>query len=46
MTSDTLFTHPFGELNLRRWPHLRDDPLRAWDGADRYLLESLLESQS
>ena len=44
MTSDTLFTHPFGELSLRRWPHLRDDPLRAWDGADRYLLESLLES--
>lgn len=44
MTSDTLFTHPFGELSLRRWPRLRDDPLRAWDGADRYLLESLLES--
>ena len=45
MTSDTLFTHPFGVLTLRRWPHLRDDPLRAWDGADRYLLESLLESE-
>ncbi|MCK5874068.1 MAG: methyltransferase [Alcanivoracaceae bacterium] len=44
MSSDTLFTHPFGALTLRRWPHLRDDPLRAWDGADRYLLESLQES--
>lgn len=45
MTSDSLFPHPFGELSLRRWPRLRDDPLRAWDGADRYLLESLAESQ-
>lgn len=44
MSSDTLFTHPYGELRLRRWPHLRDDPLRAWDGADHYLLERLLES--
>lgn len=44
MTSDTLFTHPFGALTLRRWPHLHDDPLRAWDGADRYLLESLPQS--
>ncbi len=46
MTSDSLFTHPFGELTLRRWPHLRDDPLRAWDGADRYLLESQQESMT
>lgn len=39
MPADHAFTHPFGTLQLRRWPRLSDDPLRAWDGADRYLLE-------
>ena len=28
-------------LDLLRWPPRRDDPLRAWDGADVYLLEEL-----
>lgn len=44
MTNDAhTFTHPFGSLQLQRWPHLHNDPLRAWDGADRYLLEVLAE---
>ncbi len=30
-------------LDLLRWPPRRDDPLRAWDGADVYLLEALEE---
>jgi 16S rRNA (guanine1207-N2)-methyltransferase len=30
-------------LDLRRWPPRPDDPLRAWDGADVFLLESLRE---
>jgi 23S rRNA (guanine1835-N2)-methyltransferase len=34
---------PFDPLDLRRWPPRSDDPLRAWDGADRYLLEALDE---
>jgi len=37
------FIHPFGALQLQRWPRLSNDPLRAWDGADRYLLEVLAE---
>lgn len=28
-------------LDLRRWPPRPDDPLRAWDGADVFLLEEL-----
>lgn len=43
MSVDHSFTYPFGALQLRRWPRLSDDPLRAWDGADRYLLEALAE---
>ncbi|MDF1629957.1 MAG: methyltransferase [Alcanivoracaceae bacterium] len=41
--ADRTFVHPFGSLQLRRWPRLSDDPLRGWDGADRYLLEALAE---
>jgi 23S rRNA (guanine1835-N2)-methyltransferase len=37
--ANTEFQHPYGTLQLQRWPRLHDDPLRAWDGADRYLLE-------
>ncbi len=29
------------EHHLRRWPLRRDDPLRAWDTADQYLLDTL-----
>jgi 23S rRNA (guanine1835-N2)-methyltransferase len=37
------FSHPHGELQLQRWPRRREEALRAWDGADRYLLEVLAE---
>ena len=30
-------------LDLRRWPPRPDDPLRAWQGADVFLLETLQE---
>lgn len=43
MPADNTFNHPFGTLQLRRWPRLAEDPLRAWDGADRYLLEAVAE---
>lgn len=32
-----------GDLALTRWPPRDDDPLQAWDGADRYLIEALQE---
>lgn len=32
---------PGGPLRLARWPLRRDDPLRAWDAADEYLLRHL-----
>ena len=35
------FTSPFGELKLQRMPLTRDEPLRAWDAADEYLLTHL-----
>lgn len=34
----------FDDLLLRRWPRRRDERLRAWDWADRYLLKTLDES--
>jgi 16S rRNA (guanine1207-N2)-methyltransferase len=34
---------PSGEFMLARWPSRRDDPLRAWDTADQYLLDRLAE---
>jgi 23S rRNA (guanine1835-N2)-methyltransferase len=40
---DHHFPHPHGILQLQRWPRQRGETLRAWDGADRYLLEALQE---
>lgn len=40
--SDVL--EPFDGLTLRRWPRLKQERLRAWDGADRYLLRTLDEA--
>jgi len=34
---------PHGPLDLLRWPPRLQDPLQAWDGSDRYLLEALQE---
>ncbi|MCO4773477.1 MAG: methyltransferase [Deltaproteobacteria bacterium] len=34
---------PLGPVPLTRWPVRDDDPLQAWDGADTYLIEALLE---
>ncbi len=34
----------FDGLILRRWPRLKRERLRAWDGADRYLLRTLDEA--
>ena len=36
---DTRFEHPLARLTLRRYPRLRNETLRAWDGADLYLLD-------
>ncbi|WEH32047.1 methyltransferase [Streptomyces sp. AM 4-1-1] len=36
-----LFTTPWGELDLTRFPEDPRDPLRAWDAADEYLLRQL-----
>ena len=41
--AETRFEHPFGSLSLRRWPRRPGETLRAWDGADRYLLEVMAE---
>ncbi len=41
--SGELWPSPVGDLILSRWPVRDADPLQAWDGADRYLLEALLE---
>ena len=32
-----------GSFDLRRWPVIDNEPLRAWDAADEYLLEQVLE---
>ena len=39
----TTFEHPWGQLTLQRWPQRRNEPLRAWDNADLYLLNTLKE---
>src|SRR5690606_9911284 len=36
---ETLLQHARGTLTLRRWPRRRGETLRAWDGADLYLLD-------
>ena len=38
----TLIT-PQGELQLTRYPIRRNDPLRAWDAADEYLLDHIYQ---
>lgn len=37
-------THDGRDWALRRWPLRNDDPLRAWDAADAYLLDHLREA--
>lgn len=32
---------PFGSFVMKRWPHRRNEQLRAWDNADLYLLQTL-----
>ena len=41
--SNTLFTTPFGEINLQRLPIVDRDPLQAWDAADSLLLQTLAD---
>jgi 16S rRNA (guanine1207-N2)-methyltransferase len=41
--ADILFHTPYGDFELRRWPLLRRELLRAWDAADAYLLDTLAE---
>ncbi len=43
MSAEVLFTTPFGEFNLSRFPLRKDEQLRAWDAADEYLLSYLQE---
>ena len=38
---DIIFTAPQGQYTLRRYDHPRSQ-LRAWNGADHYLLEKLV----
>lgn len=40
MTEIELFQAADVQLTLRRWPHRRQERLRAWDGADRLLIET------
>lgn len=39
----TPFIHPWGQLELQRWPRRRNETLQAWDNADLYLLNTLAE---
>ncbi len=43
MAADTLMTTAFGDVDLRRLPDRPGSPLRAWDGADEYVLANLAE---
>ena len=38
-----LFVSPVGSLQLERYPQSSDRSLRAWDAADEYLLDYLVE---
>lgn len=38
---DTRLAHAGVTLRLRRWPRRRNETLRAWDGADLYLLDEM-----
>jgi 23S rRNA (guanine1835-N2)-methyltransferase len=46
MNPETTFVSPFATLQLRRWPRRPNETLRAWDGADLYLLEHLSEQRT
>ena len=39
------FVSPQGEFTLHRYPVQKNDPLRAWDAADEYLLTQLQDQQ-
>ena len=41
--ADRLLETPFGSLRLDRYPPAGNDPLRAWDAADEYVLAHLHE---
>jgi 23S rRNA (guanine1835-N2)-methyltransferase len=36
---ETMLAHARGAVTVRRWPRQRSETLRAWDGADLYLLD-------
>ena len=40
---ETHFDNEISPLVLKRWPRRRGEKLRAWDGADRFLLETFAE---
>lgn len=40
----TQFTTPFGHFQLCRFPEKQRDPLRAWNAADEYVLNYLVEN--
>lgn len=40
---DIHLAHAGALLRLRRWPRRRNETLRAWDGADLYLLDEMAE---
>jgi 23S rRNA (guanine1835-N2)-methyltransferase len=46
MNPETTFVNPFTTLQVRRWPRRPNETLRAWDGADLYLLEHLSEQKT
>jgi 23S rRNA (guanine1835-N2)-methyltransferase len=46
MSPETTFVNPFATLQLHRWPRRPNETLRAWDGADLYLLEHLSEHKA
>ena len=46
MNPETTFVTPFATLQLHHWPRRPNETLRAWDGADLYLLEHLSEQKT
>ncbi len=40
-----LFNSPLGDFTLNRFPQRKNEKLRAWDAADAYLLEYLVENE-
>lgn len=41
-----ILTVPQGKFHLERYPERKNDPLRAWDAADAYLLRELHEKET